>query len=379
MNLTSQSLYPGSTLGVLGGGQLGRMFATEALRMGYFVWVLDPDPNSPAGAIASRHLCHKFTDPAALTDMAQGCAAITIEFENIPADSVRQLAAKTRLTPSANCIEIAQDRLREKNFMVDLGLGTANFAPVTVPEDVDSAAEQIGFPAILKTARLGYDGKGQFLCHNREEVAQAFAQVNHVACVLEQRVALQREISVVLCRSDAGAVTAFPPAENLHVNGILDTSMVPARISDHLASEAISMATAIADAMTYVGVLAVELFVDEKDQLLVNEIAPRPHNSGHYTLDATVTSQFEQQVRMLCQLPAGSTQLLSPVVMLNLLGDRWLPNNPAWDQLYQRSGNKLHLYGKTDARAGRKMGHVNILDGSADAALDIAKYLNRSL
>ncbi len=379
MNSDLLPLNPGATLGVLGGGQLGRMFAVEALRMGYSVWVLDPDANSPAGAVATRHLCSSFTDSAALAEMAGGCDAITIEFENIPSDSVRTLSAGTRVTPSADCIEVAQDRLREKNFMLDLGLDTAVFAPVLKADDVAAAARKVAFPAILKTARLGYDGKGQYVCKTLSDVDKGFADVKQVPCILEQRVELKREISVVLCRTDKGVVSSFPVAENTHVNGILDTSVVPADISPEMESRAATMATTIADALGYIGVLAVELFVDAGDRLLVNEIAPRPHNSGHYTLDATATSQFEQQVRMLCGLPAGSARLLSPVVMLNLLGDRWLPEDPAWDRVYESPGNKLHLYGKAEARAGRKMGHINVLDDNRDLARERASKLNRQL
>lgn len=356
-----ESIKPGATLGVLGGGQLGRLFVIDALRMGYHAWVLDPDPQSPAGAVASRHLASDYTDSQALEEMGNACDAITIEFENIPSDSVKALAAMTRVTPAVHCIEIAQDRRKEKRFMQAQGLGIAAFAVVESEADIDAATRSVGFPSILKTARLGYDGKGQFVCQNVSDVEKGFAEVGGVPCVLEQRIDLAMELSVVLARSDAGDVVAFPVAENRHVNGILDTSSVPASCHESLHQKAVQMAGSIANALEYVGVLAVELFVNQAEELLINEIAPRPHNSGHYTLDATATSQFEQQVRMLCNLTAGSTRLLSPVVMLNLLGDRWSPVDPDWSALYQNTESKLHLYGKASARAGRKMGHINVL------------------
>lgn len=357
----SPRLMPGATLGVLGGGQLGRLFVIDALRMGYKAWVLDPDVQSPAGAVASRHLASDYTDTKALEEMGRGCDAITIEFENIPAESVKTLSTMTRVTPSVYCIEIAQDRRAEKSFMAEHGLRVAPFAVIESEADISAAVESVGFPSILKTARLGYDGKGQFVCRNESDIVDGFTAVSGVPCVLERRIDLAMELSVVLARSDAGDLAAFPVAENRHVNGILDTSCVPASCNEALAAKAIEMAGAIADALHYVGVLAVELFVDQQGELLVNEIAPRPHNSGHYTLDATSTSQFEQQVRMLCNLPAGSTRLQTSVVMLNLLGDRWIPDDPDWNVLYQNTESKLHLYGKAAARAGRKMGHINVL------------------
>lgn len=375
----TQRIQPGATLGMLGGGQLGRMFVIEALRMGYFVWLLDPDPNSPAGAVATRHLANAYSDQSALDELAAQCAAITIEFENIPADSVRYLAARTRVTPSADCIEIAQDRQLEKEFAARHGLSTADYAVIASAQGIPDACRHTGFPSILKTARLGYDGKGQVTCHNVSDVEQAFTSVNEVVCVLEKRIDLAAEVSVVLARSDDDTVICFPVGENVHVNGILDTTRVPASLDQNTTATAITMAESLVRALDYVGVLAVEIFVDQQGKLLINEIAPRPHNSGHFTLDATVVSQFEQQVRALCAQPLGDTTLLSPVAMLNILGDSWFPDAPDWTKVHKTAGAKLHLYGKSEPRAGRKMGHINLLANTAADALDAALKLKTQL
>ncbi len=372
-------LGPGATLGVLGGGQLGRMFAVEALRMGYRVVVLDPDPNSPAGLIATQHIQAPFDDATALAEMSAVCDAITIEFENIPAASVRTLSESTRVTPSAACIEVAQDREIEKDFAARAGLKTAPYGVIRHEDDIEEACEVTGFPCILKTSRLGYDGKGQVVCQQIADVKAAFASVGAVPCVLEQRINLAMEISVVLCRSDDGTTTPFPVAENQHVNGILDISIAPAAADDALQQLAIESAVKLSHALNYVGVMAVEFFISAEGELLVNEMAPRPHNSGHFTLDATASSQFEQQVRMLCGLPAASCDLLSPVVMLNLLGDRWAGGEPAWSLLYQKPQARLHLYAKASARAGRKMGHVNFLDHSRESVIQLAQDVSNQL
>ena len=347
--------------------------------MGYFVVVLDPDPQSPAGLIATRHLQAAFDDRDALAEMAAQCDAITIEFENIPADSVRYLGETTRVTPSAACIEVAQDRETEKQFASRAGLKTAPYGVIKQRSDIDAACRVAGFPCILKTSRLGYDGKGQVVCHAVAEVEAAFESVGSVPCVLEQRIDLAMEISVVLCRSDNGTTTAFPVAENRHVNGILDVSMAPASADESLQQLAVDSAVKLSEALEYVGVMAVEFFISADGELLVNEMAPRPHNSGHFTLDATETSQFEQQVRMLCGLPAASCRLLTPVVMLNLLGDRWQNGEPAWSSLYAKPEARLHLYAKAAARAGRKMGHVNFLSHSRDSAMTLAQTVSDQL
>jgi len=373
------AILPGSTLGMLGGGQLGRMFVAAASSMGYEVIVLDPDSHSPAGRIASEHLARAYDDREALDYMAERCAAITTEFENIPADTLAYLAQTVAVHPSAEALQVAQHRLREKEFFRAQGLDTAAFAAIENDADIENAAD-FPFPAILKTSTLGYDGKGQVVCDDHAALANAFEQLDGRPCVLEQRIDLACEVSVVLARSEGGEVTCFPIAENRHANGILDVTLVPASIADSLAQTALDAATRIASGLGYIGVLAVEFFVSRDGRVLVNEMAPRPHNSGHYTLDACVTSQFEQQLRMVCGLAAGSCELLKPVAMLNLLGDVWpADDTPPWDQVVALANAKLHLYGKKEARPGRKMGHVNCLGDSRDEAESLLKKVRQLL
>lgn len=364
-------ILPGATLGMLGGGQLGRMFVSAAQTMGYKVIVLDPDVNSPAGIIADQHLCAGYTDDSALLQMAEQCDAISTEFENIPASTLAFLEQRTVVHPSAAALSRTQNRNTEKQFIRALDIETAPFVSIFQAADIDAASEKIQFPAILKVATFGYDGKGQILCDSIDAVRAAFEALGQKECVLEQRIALDREFSVVLARGQQGQVTAFPVAENVHINGILHSTLVPATVSAEQSTTAVKMATQIAEGLDYVGTLAVEFFLSQQGDIIVNEIAPRPHNSGHYTLDACRTSQFEQQVRMLCGLPAGDCRLTSPVVMINLLGDVWGNSQPNWAILLQTPAAKLHLYGKKDARQGRKMGHFNLLgDNSAELLRD---------
>ena len=373
------AILPGSTLGMLGGGQLGRMFVVAARTMGYDVIVLDPDPASPAGGLASQHLAQAYDDREALDYLAQHCAVVTTEFENIPADTLSYLARSVSVHPSAEALQVAQHRLLEKDFFREQGLDTAAFLAVENEADIVNAIG-FNFPAILKTATLGYDGKGQVVCEDFEELAKAFQQLGSKPCVLEQRIDLACEVSVVLGRSVSGEVTCFPIAENRHANGILDVTLVPARISDVLAAKALDAATRIANGLDYCGVLAVEFFISTDGRVLVNEMAPRPHNSGHYTNDACVTSQFEQQVRMVCDLPAGSCHLHSPVAMLNLLGDIWPAEDiPAWDEVLSEDMAKLHLYGKKEARPGRKMGHINCLGVTREDASSLLEKVRKLL
>lgn len=370
----STQILPGATLGMLGGGQLGRMFTTAAQIMGYKVIVLDPDASSPAGIIADQHICAAYDDETALTQMATACAAITTEFENIPASTLAFLEQKTVVHPSSSALASTQNRNVEKQFIAGLGIATAPFASIRSQQDIAAAQNKIGFPAILKVANFGYDGKGQVPCQTIDEVYAAFASLDEKECVLEQRIDLAREISVVLARSVAGDIHHFPIAENVHINGILHATTVPSQLASEQSQQAINMASRIADGLNYVGTMAVEFFVSTDGDIIANEIAPRPHNSGHYTLDACLTSQFEQQVRMLCHLPAGSNQLLSPVVMINLLGDVWGNSQPDWNALLSQPNIKLHLYGKKEARQGRKMGHFNVLAENTDKALTQANW-----
>ena len=369
-----------TTLGLLGGGQLGRMFSAAARTMGYDVIVLDPDPASPAAHFATRHLCAAFEDSAALETLAQSCAAITTEFENVSAEALEQLATHCPVRPSANAVAIAQDRVREKTFFRDHGFPVGPFVIARHPREFEQVLRDVKFPAIIKTARFGYDGKGQVRVQSILEAMQAVeSQPALLPAVIETLVPLRLEISVLLARSANGQTTLWPVAENRHQHGILDLTIAPARIREELAARACKIATDIADHLEYVGILAVEFFVTGIDTLLVNEIAPRPHNSGHYTLDACVTSQFEQQVRTLCGLPLGSTELLRPAAMVNLLGDLWEQGTPPWEVIFQEPDAKLHLYGKQAPRPGRKMGHFTVLGNSAHEALEKALRLRSAL
>jgi 5-(carboxyamino)imidazole ribonucleotide synthase len=355
------AILPGSTLGMLGGGQLGRMFVVAARTMGYEVIVLDPDADSPAGKMASRHLQAAYDDKEALDDLAQHCVAVSTEFENIPADTLDYLAKSLPVHPSASALRIAQNRILEKKYFDQQGLNTTPYLAINSDADL-ALAENFEYPAILKTATLGYDGKGQFVCNSFDELSAAYNQISAQACVLEKKVDLAMEVSVVLCRSEAGDVDCFPVAQNEHRNGILDLSVAPAALSHKTADEVRQAAHRIADGLDYCGVLAVEFFISTDQQVLVNEMAPRPHNSGHFTIDACETSQFEQQVRMMCGIPAGSSRQHGAVVMWNILGDIWPQDGtPDWGEVLRQGNIKLHLYGKTEARAGRKMGHINCL------------------
>jgi len=353
-------LLPGSTLGMLGGGQLGRMFTIAARTMGYKVIVLEPDPDSPAGLLADEHIITAYDNEAALEKLGNSCDVITTEFENIPATVLKKLTTYCPVYPSAESVEKSQDRIIEKSFIQSCGLLPVPYGVIQTQSDIAEAVKAVKFPAILKTARFGYDGKGQHVVHDVNEVITAFHAANQAPCVLEQRIDLKCEISVILGRNKKGDIQCFPVAENIHNDGILFQTTVPANIDKNIAQAAQAAAKRMADKLDYVGVLAVEFFVTTEDKLLVNEMAPRTHNSGHYTLDACVTSQFEQQVRMICGLPFGDTRLLSPVVMTNLLGDLWhnsRTKTPNWDILFKNHASKLYLYGKKEARPARKMGH----------------------
>lgn len=371
-------IFPGATLGILGGGQLGRMFTLAARTMGYRVMVLDPDFSSPAGQMADVHLQADYTDTDALRQLGERCDAVTTEFENVPAASLIELARHCRVSPGAAAVAIVQDRSHEKTWLKDQGFATAPFALLDNETGLEAALAATGTPALLKVSRFGYDGKGQTRVNTLDEARAAFREFGSQPCVLEGFVDLQCEVSVVLARNDAGECALFPVAENRHVNGILDVSIVPARVSENLAEQARTMAREVASQLGYVGIMAVEFFV-AGDRLMVNEIAPRPHNSGHYTLDACVTDQFEQQVRALVGLPLGDSRLLSPVAMVNILGDRWHDGGPHWDTLLAHPNIKLHLYGKEAARPGRKMGHFNVLDADPVAALALAEAMRDAL
>jgi 5-(carboxyamino)imidazole ribonucleotide synthase len=365
-------ILPGATLGVLGGGQLGRMFTLQARTMGYRVVVLEPDPASPAGAVADQQIRTPYDDERGLSRLAASCAAITTEFENVPAAALERLSRSSLVRPPVRSVATAQDRIAEKSFFQQRGFSTAAFRAVQTAEELRVAVTQLGSPALLKTSRFGYDGKGQATVHTLDDALQAFERFGRAPCVLEERVDLDCELSIIVARGTDGEISTFPVGENRHRDGILETTVVPARISEQTAEAARAIAIGIAQALEYVGVLGVELFVARGGRLLVNEMAPRPHNSGHYTLDACSTDQFEQQVRTLCGLPLGQPWLLSPVAMINLLGDLWTAGEPRWAEALRRPGVRLHLYGKSEARPGRKMGHLNCLARDADSALALA-------
>ena len=365
-------ILPGATVGVVGGGQLGRMFTLQARTMGYHVVVLDPDPNSPAGAVADRHIRAPYDDEPALAELSASCAAVTTEFENVPAATLETLARSSLVRPPVEAFAITQDRGAEKTFLQSHGFATAPFRVVRNQGELLPALASIPRPALLKTSRQGYDGKGQAIIHNEEEAARAFERFGGVPCVLEARLDLECELSVIVARGADGGVATFPVAENRHQDGILETSVVPARVSGSLSHQACEIATKVAETMAYVGVLGVELFVAGGGRLMVNEMAPRPHNSGHYTMDACSADQFEQQLRALCGLPLARPWLLSPVAMVNLLGDLWSGGEPRWEEALKRPGVRLHLYGKAEPRPGRKMGHLNCLARDPDRALALA-------
>ncbi len=368
-------ILPPATIGMLGGGQLGRYTLVAARLMGYRTMVLEPDPNAPAGAIADEHLVAEYDDATALARLGTECAVVTTEFENPPAAALESLARRTRVAPSPAAVAIAQDRIREKAFLGDAGIPIGPYGVV----ETASANPAIDYPAILKTARLGYDGKGQRTVADASEMRAAWRLLGSVPCVLEEALDLTTEISVVVARTASGSFAAYPVAENAHVDGILDVTTVPAHVGPKLADRAAGLGLAIADALDYVGVLAVEFFVVDGD-LVVNELAPRPHNSGHWTLDVSQTSQFEQQIRAVCGLPLGDTSMTKPgAAMANLLGDLWDDGEPRWSNALAGGNTALHLYGKSAARSGRKMGHVTAWAATPGAARVAAVEARRAL
>ncbi|MGZ8273656.1 MAG: 5-(carboxyamino)imidazole ribonucleotide synthase [Burkholderiaceae bacterium] len=376
--MSAKAIPPGSWLGLLGGGQLGRMFCMAAQSLGYKVCVLDPGADSPAGAVADDHIAADYLDRDGLAELARRCRAATTEFENVPASALAYLAEHCSVSPEAASVAIAQDRIAEKRFVAACGVDVAPHAVIERGEDFDTLDPGL-LPGILKSARLGYDGKGQERVATLEAARTAWERMGRVPCVLEQRLQLQLEVSVVVCRGRDGATTTFPVSENEHRGGILAVSVVPARVRDGLARRARAAAVTIAERMNYVGVLCVEFFVLANDELVANEIAPRPHNSGHYTIDACVTSQFEQQARVMAGLPLGDTTQALPAVMLNVLGDCWfdgeVQREPDWASVVAVAGAKLHLYGKREARRGRKMGHVTCVGPTLDVALERANWV----
>ena len=354
------------------------MFTVAARTLGYRVTVLDPDCASPAAEFATGHLNTAYNDPASLDALARTCAAVTTEFENAPAEALNALAARTIVRPSGDSVAVAQDRAREKSFFADHGFPVGPFAIVNAEADFEAALARVKFPAVLKTARFGYDGKGQARIDSNADLARVFREWKGVPCVLEEFLALEREVSVILARTEDGETAVFPVAENRHLRGILDVTIAPARIPAALGEEAMRLAARLAAELHYVGILAVGMFV-VGGRLVFNEMAPRPHNSGHYTIDACRTSQFQQQVRVLCGLPLGDPSLHTPAVMVNLLGDIWRGGEPDWRAVLRHAGAHLHLYGKREVRPGRKMGHVTVCEADPRRALDVALTIRSDL
>jgi 5-(carboxyamino)imidazole ribonucleotide synthase len=385
MSEKEKALLPGTSLGLMGGGQLGKMFAQAAARMGYHVTVLEPHSPCPAGEVARSQIATGYEDRAGLHKLAESVSAVTTEFENVPAPSLALLEkAGLRVAPPSAAVAVSQDRNAEKHFVSAVaGVPVAPHQAVLTEADLDRIDAKL-LPGILKTARLGYDGKGQALVDTPDDVRRAFENFGRVECVLEKRLALRTEVSVIVARNEHGETATYPVCENHHRHGILAVTVMPARIPAATAAKARGYAETIAKALHYVGVLCIEFFVLEDGSLLVNELAPRPHNSGHATIDACVTSQYEQQVRTMTGLPLGSTEQHSFAVMLNILGDEWFDENgsqrePDWAALAAVPGAKIHLYGKDAVRRARKMGHVTLLGRTPEEAMERARAAARIL
>lgn len=365
----SEAYLPGARIGVMGGGQLGRMFGVAARRMGYRVEVFTPEENSPAGQFADLTRIADFTDEAAVRRFAKDVDVITFEFENIPAKTIAWCADLREVRPAGAILHIAQNRLREKKFLAAAGIPIAPFRPVRNAAELADAIEQIGRPAILKTAAFGYDGKGQQAIHTRDDFEEIWSASSADELVLEGSIEFATELSVIVARDPNGATKTFPTCENIHRNHILDVTAVPARIDEQVERAAAELVCSIAERLELVGLLAVELFLTAEGKLLVNEMAPRPHNSGHWTIEACATSQFEQQVRAVCGLPLGSTEILRPAAIANILGDVWQNGEPEWSRALQTEGVHLHLYGKEEPRPRRKMGHLTAIGANTEEAI----------
>ncbi|MFN2500565.1 MAG: 5-(carboxyamino)imidazole ribonucleotide synthase [Pyrinomonadaceae bacterium] len=359
---------PNSTIGVFGSGQLGRMFAIEARKMGYRVHTYSPESDTPTGQVADEETCASYDDLDAVKKFAQLVDVISFEFENVPAATVERASEYVDVQPAGTILHTTQNRFREKTFLSANGIPVTPYRHIKVIEDLYKAVEELSLPAVLKTAGFGYDGKGQARIDAVDEIEKVFADLDGRDAVLEAFVDFEKEVSVVCARDRRGDFQHYGVIENRHTNHILDVSMAPARVSEKVLSDAVEITRTIADTMSYVGTLAVEFFLTGTDKLMVNELAPRPHNSGHLTFDACVTSQFEQQLRAVCGLPLGSTQFYRPAAMANLLGDIWLSGDPNWGAVASHPDVKLHLYGKMEPRKGRKMGHLTAIAETVESA-----------
>jgi 5-(carboxyamino)imidazole ribonucleotide synthase len=378
-------IQPGKTIGVLGGGQLGRMFAHAAERLGYRVHIYEPMADGPAGEVSAREVNQSYTNVEALTAFVRDCDVVTYEFENIPVEPLWKIENLVPLHPHWSVLETCQNRMREKTWLRKNGFPHVPFAEVEAGDDLAAAIRRVGLPCVVKTADFGYDGKGQIKVSDEASLAKAVAAFARQRCVIEKFIDFKCELSVLVARGSTGEVKVFPVAENIHTRHILDFSIVPARVSDAVRTEAEKLGLAIVEKLNVVGLLAIELFLTDRGEILVNELAPRPHNSGHWSLDACATSQFEQHVRAVCGLPLGDVSILSPSVMVNILGDAWkwrgeeLVGDANWAAILAHPRAKLHLYGKKEPRLGRKMGHFTVTAATADAALDLARELKARL
>ena len=363
-------IRPGSTIGVLGGGQLGRMFAMAARRLGYRVHTLAPEEDTPTGQVADVEVTAPYDDLEALRAFAAQVDVVTFEFENVPIDAIDAVETVAPVRPSAVALHTAQQRVREKTFLADHGFPTVPFARALTLDELWDAVARIGTPAVVKTAAFGYDGKGQHVVTTPADVEHIWTAIGHQEAVVERLISLQAEVSVVAARGVDGSMSEYPVFENRHRHHILDVTTCPAEIPATVAQRAREITRAILEELQYVGVLCVEFFLSTDSELVVNELAPRPHNSGHLTFDAAITSQFEQQVRAICGLPLGSTELLRPAAMANLLGDLWEDGEPNWAAACRFADVKLHVYGKSEPRPGRKMGHLTAFGATVREAQD---------
>ena len=374
-----EPIMPGALLGVLGGGQLGAMFAVAAHRMGYRVAVITDTHECPAARHADRLYVGSYDDPVFLAEAAEGLAVVTFEFENVPAAAGKALKAAVPVRPHPEVLFTTQSREREKAFLVERGIPCGRHVVVRTEEDLQQAVKNIGLPAVLKTAAFGYDGKGQRMLKEMADIHDAWVSLGELPCVLEEWIDFQCELSVVAARGLDGAVVAFPAIRNEHANHILDVSSCPAELPAEVLGEAEHLAATVLSELGVVGVACVEFFLAKDNRLLVNEIAPRTHNSGHLTIEACPTSQFEQQVRAICGLPLGETAPLAPAAMANLLGDCWQSGEPMWERVFAVPGAGLHLYGKAEPRPGRKMGHITVTANTTDEAKALVRQARQGV
>lgn len=366
MNLSNKVILPGQTIGIIGGGQLGRMMALAAKAQGFRIAVLDPEPDSPCGQVADYKVIGAYEDVSAIKQLAEISDVITYEFENIDAEALKSISEIAYIPQGTELLEITKDRINEKTAIQAAGIDVAPFAVIQTKQEINNALEKLGFPAVLKTSRGGYDGKGQLVIKSVEDINEADPLLKNGLCVLEKWMPFVKEVSVIVSRNERGETAIFPVAENIHVNNILHQTIVPARIGETARDNALKAALQLVESLEMVGTLAVEMFVMADEKIYINELAPRPHNSGHYSIDACETSQFEQHIRAVCNWKLGSTNLLKPAVMVNVLGEH---QESLLEKIPALSNWKIHLYGKSLAKTGRKMGHVNLLRDTVEEAV----------